>query len=61
MASTIAADKNCAAIPTTYPPRRAVVAWILFDWAAQPYFTLITTFIFAPYFANVMVGARVPG
>jgi len=24
----------------------------LFDWAAQPYFTLITTFVFAPYFAT---------
>ncbi|MGJ4914042.1 MFS transporter [Bradyrhizobium oligotrophicum] len=34
-----------------YPGRAAVVSWILFDWAAQPYFTLITTFVFAPYFA----------
>jgi UMF1 family MFS transporter len=29
-----------------------VRAWIFFDWAAQPYFTLITTFVFAPYFAT---------
>src|SRR5689334_17454564 len=36
----------------TYPSRAAVVSWIFFDWAAQPYFTLITTFVFAPYFAN---------
>src|SRR2546421_8810369 len=35
-----------------YPRRAAVIAWIFFDWAAQPYFTLITTFVFAPYFAN---------
>src|SRR5262245_23701262 len=35
-----------------YPSRAAVVSWIFFDWAAQPYFTLITTFVFAPYFAN---------
>src|SRR5437667_12377352 len=35
-----------------YPPRAAVVSWIFFDWAAQPYFTLITTFIFAPYFTS---------
>src|SRR3954471_975805 len=34
-----------------YPPRAAVVSWIFFDWAAQPYFTLIATFVFAPYFA----------
>src|SRR5216684_3416739 len=35
-----------------YPRRAAVISWIFFDWAAQPYFTLITTFVFAPYFAN---------
>jgi UMF1 family MFS transporter len=40
------------AVPHTYPPRSAVVSWIFFDWAAQPYFTLITTFVFAPYFAT---------
>ncbi len=25
---------------------------MLFDWATQPYFSLITTFVFAPYFAT---------
>src|SRR5215470_15533409 len=35
-----------------YPPRRAVVSWLFFDWAAQPFFTLITTFVFAPYFVT---------
>jgi UMF1 family MFS transporter len=35
-----------------YPRRAAVIGWIFFDWAAQPYFTLITTFVFAPYFAT---------
>ncbi|WP_316234814.1 MFS transporter [Bradyrhizobium sp. SZCCHNR1004] len=39
------------AVQRTYPPPRAVVSWIFFDWAAQPYFTLIMTFVFAPYFA----------
>src|SRR6201995_1239300 len=34
-----------------YPPRAAGVAWIFFHWAAQPFFTLITTFVFPPYFA----------
>ena len=38
--------------PRTYPGRAAVISWIFFDWAAQPYFTLITTFVFAPYFAS---------
>ena len=48
-ATDIAPDRAAARV---YPGRSAVVSWIFFDWAAQPYFTLITTFVFAPYFAN---------
>jgi UMF1 family MFS transporter len=29
---------------------------MLFDWAVQPYYTLILTFLFAPYFATSVVG-----
>ena len=50
--TTIASDADLADAERTYPPRAAVVGWIFFDWAAQPYFTLITTFVFAPYFAT---------
>jgi MFS transporter, UMF1 family len=35
-------------------PRRAIVGWVLFDWAAQPFFTLIITFVYAPYFASAI-------
>jgi UMF1 family MFS transporter len=49
----------------TTSPREASklgqISWALFDWANQPFFTIITTFIFAPYFANVMVGDPVRG
>src|SRR5215467_13939279 len=45
----------------TYPPRSAVISWIFFDWAAQPYFTLITTFVFAPYFATHVASDPVQG
>src|SRR5690348_11073668 len=45
-------DAGNADLPQAYPGRAAVVSWIFFDWAAQPYFTLITTFVFAPYFAG---------
>jgi MFS transporter, UMF1 family len=51
MAITIT-EAGGAGIRQSYPPRAAVVSWIFFDWAAQPYFTLITTFVFAPYFAT---------
>src|SRR5512132_2962953 len=50
--TTIAPDARLAGALRTYPPRAAIVSWIFFDWAAQPYFTLITTFVFAPYFAT---------
>ena len=26
--------------------------WALFDWATQPFYTLVVTFLFAPYFVN---------
>ncbi|NNM71124.1 MFS transporter [Enterovirga aerilata] len=34
--------------------RSALVGWALFDWACQPFFTLVTTFVFAPYFASAL-------
>jgi UMF1 family MFS transporter len=50
--AVITSEAIGADTPTKYPRRAAVVSWIFFDWAAQPYFTLITTFVFAPYFAG---------
>ncbi len=50
--AVITSDSRIAGMQQTYPSRAAVVSWIFFDWAAQPYFTLITTFVFAPYFAT---------
>ena len=35
--------------------------WVMFDWANQPFFTIITTFIFAPYFTSQMIGDPVRG
>jgi len=50
--AVVTSDTPIADMQQTYPPRSAVISWIFFDWAAQPYFTLITTFVFAPYFAT---------
>jgi UMF1 family MFS transporter len=36
--------------------RRRIFGWMMFDWASQPYNTLLLTFIFAPYFASAVVG-----
>jgi MFS transporter, UMF1 family len=50
-----------AGVPASYPPRRAVVSWMLFDWSAQPFFTLVSTFIFAPYFASALASDPASG
>jgi len=34
--------------------RRRVWGWMFFDWASQPYSTLLLTFIFAPYVAELL-------
>ncbi len=45
---------DAAATGTTAPPA-ALAGWAMFDWAGQPFYTLVQTFLFAPYFANVVV------
>jgi UMF1 family MFS transporter len=50
-----------ARAPVSYPPRRAVTAWLFFDWAAQPFFTLVTTFVFAPFFASALTSDPAEG
>lgn len=41
--------------------RRGVRAWMLFDWANQPFYTLIITFIFAPYLTGQVLGGGAQG
>jgi UMF1 family MFS transporter len=47
--------------PLTPAPRRGVWGWMLFDWAAQPFFTVVTTFIFGPYFVSRMASDHAAG
>lgn len=42
-------------------PKRALASWVLFDWAAQPFYTLVLTFLFAPYFANAVASSPAEG
>ena len=41
--------------------RRALLGWVLFDWASQPFYTLVVTFLFARYFVNGFMGDPVRG
>lgn len=34
-------------------PKKRIWGWYFFDWASQPYNTLLLTFIFGPYFAEI--------
>jgi UMF1 family MFS transporter len=40
---------------------RGLAGWVMFDWAAQPFYTLVLTFLFAPYFAASFIGDSVLG
>ena len=33
---------------------RGRFGWVMYDWSAQPFFTIILTFIFGPYFVNAV-------
>ncbi|MBR3235961.1 MAG: hypothetical protein IKG11_10135 [Atopobiaceae bacterium] len=41
--------------------KRGIWGWMLFDWAAQPFFTVVTTFIFGPYFVARLTEVHQPG
>lgn len=41
--------------------KKGIWSWMLFDWAAQPFHTLIITFVFAPYFTSQVAATNVIG
>ncbi|TDR30794.1 MFS transporter [Aquamicrobium defluvii] len=41
--------------------RAGIWGWMLFDWAAQPFFTVVTTFIFGPYVVSRMASDPASG
>ncbi|OQM77248.1 MFS transporter [Manganibacter manganicus] len=41
--------------------RRGIWGWMAFDWAAQPFFTVVTTFIFGPYVVSRMASDPATG
>jgi len=45
----------------TRASKKGIFSWMLFDWAAQPFHTLLVTFIFAPYFVSKVAENSVDG
>ncbi len=52
MSTSLPAD--AAEIHVAHSTRRGIWGWMFFDWAAQPFFTVVTTFIFGPYVVSRM-------
>ena len=50
-----------AAVEARQTSKRGIWGWMLFDWATQPFHTLMLTFIFAPYFAAQVAPNAVDG
>ena len=40
---------------------RALIGWVMFDWATQPFYTLVVTFLFGPYFVNGFIADPAQG
>lgn len=49
------------AMTKTETKKSGIWGWMFFDWAAQPFHTLILTFIFAPYFASHVAADSITG
>jgi MFS transporter, UMF1 family len=60
-ARNAAAPARPASERTVREPLPALAGWALFEWATQPFYTLIVTFLFGPYFVNHVVGDSVRG
>lgn len=45
-----------AGMATEVSAKKRIWGWFFFDWASQPYNTLLLTFIFGPYFAEIARG-----
>ncbi len=58
MGNIFLTDSGLASPPAS---RRAIRSWMLFDWAAQPFFTVVITFIFGPYFVSRLAEDAVQG
>lgn len=41
--------------------KNAIIAWSMYDWAAAPFSSIITTFIFAAYFTGHIAADKVSG
>jgi len=61
MADATIARTRVSQMPAGGVGRFGLFGWLIYEWSSQPFYSLITTFLFAPYFANGFVGDPVRG
>jgi UMF1 family MFS transporter len=62
LAALINAPRERAATGGGYAAsRRGQISWAMFEWARNPYILVVWIYLFAPYFANYVVGNGVRG
>ena len=61
VSDTVAVGREANTHDVAAAPARALAGWVMFEWATQPFYTLIITFLFGPYFVNVVVGDKAYG
>lgn len=61
----VTAEQAEATAPASAAPAKVgkagIISWVLFEMAQQPFYSVITTFLFGPFFANYFVGDPVRG
>ena len=50
-----------SAMPVAGVTSLGLFGWLIYEWSSQPFYSLVTTFLFAPYFANGFVGDALRG
>ncbi len=53
--------KQLGDIMTERASKKGIWGWMLFDWAGQPFHTLVITFIFGPYFVSTLFATEAQG
>ncbi|WP_420875694.1 MFS transporter [Prosthecomicrobium hirschii] len=60
-APTAAAQADGHRAASRHAGPAGIAGWVLFDWSMQPFFTLVTTFVFGPFFAARVAASAADG
>jgi len=61
MADANLAQPRASVVPASGVGTIGLLGWLIYEWSSQPFYSLVTTFLFAPYFANGFISDPVRG